>query len=169
MVVHQTLPRSQGVLMGKHIAGLKNNCQEHERTILGREGLGWEGTQEKVPTTPQPPPGQNHLTLPREKGPEWDYVTLVQPEGTDEVKQGKNKCKLCEHVFHGGAHAMRIRLHFVQVPGCGVAKCPAAEDTWVAVDEDEEGEEGSSSDGEGWFTGDNMILWGSSSSGIFHL
>eukprot|EP00983_Pelagomonas_calceolata_P045473 1139753-Pelagomonas_calceolata.AAC.6 len=75
----------------------------------------------------------------------------------DGVKQGKNKCKLCEHVFHGGA--TRIKLHFLQVPGCRVAKCKA-EDTWVAVDEDEGGrdeegqhEEGSSSDGEGWFTG----------------
>eukprot|EP00983_Pelagomonas_calceolata_P047812 1140792-Pelagomonas_calceolata.AAC.4 len=60
-----------------------------------------------------------------------------------------------EHVFHGGA--TRIRLHFLQVPGCGLAKCTAAEDTWVNVDEDEEGgqqEKGSSSDGEGWFTGE---------------
>eukprot|EP00983_Pelagomonas_calceolata_P127958 1161466-Pelagomonas_calceolata.AAC.12 len=58
--------------------------------------------------------------MPREKGPEWDYVTLVQHEGTDGVKQWKNKRQLCEllHVFHGGA--MRIRLHFLQVPGCGV-------------------------------------------------
>eukprot|EP00983_Pelagomonas_calceolata_P118760 1160534-Pelagomonas_calceolata.AAC.29 len=40
--------------------------------------------------------------MPREKGPERDYVTLVQHEGTDGVKQWKNKCKLCEllHVFH---------------------------------------------------------------------
>eukprot|EP00983_Pelagomonas_calceolata_P108612 1159477-Pelagomonas_calceolata.AAC.5 len=44
----------------------------------------------------------------------------------DGVKQGKDKCKLCEHVFHGGA--TRIRLHFLQVPGCGVAQCTAAED-----------------------------------------
>eukprot|EP00983_Pelagomonas_calceolata_P036792 1134534-Pelagomonas_calceolata.AAC.1 len=64
--------------------------------------------------------------MPREKGPEWGYVTLEQHEGTDGVKQVKNKCKLCEHVFHGGA--TRIRLHFLQVPGCGVAKCTAAED-----------------------------------------
>eukprot|EP00983_Pelagomonas_calceolata_P076045 1153256-Pelagomonas_calceolata.AAC.3 len=35
--------------------------------------------------------------MPRKKGPEWDYVTLVEPEDTDGVKQGKNKCKLCEH------------------------------------------------------------------------
>eukprot|EP00983_Pelagomonas_calceolata_P040304 1137557-Pelagomonas_calceolata.AAC.5 len=58
--------------------------------------------------------------MPREKGPEWEYVTLVQPEGTDGEKQGKNKCKLCEHMFHGGATC--IRLHFLQVPDCGVAK-----------------------------------------------
>eukprot|EP00983_Pelagomonas_calceolata_P060856 1146556-Pelagomonas_calceolata.AAC.1 len=45
--------------------------------------------------------------MPREQGPEWENVALVQPEGTDGVKQVKNKCKLCEHVFHGGA--MRIR------------------------------------------------------------
>eukprot|EP00983_Pelagomonas_calceolata_P021685 679392-Pelagomonas_calceolata.AAC.1 len=32
--------------------------------------------------------------MPREKGPERDYVTLVQPEGTDGVK-----CKLCEQCF----------------------------------------------------------------------
>eukprot|EP00983_Pelagomonas_calceolata_P069159 1150275-Pelagomonas_calceolata.AAC.1 len=64
----------------------------------------------------------------------------------------------------GGIKApMRIRLHFLQVPGCGVAKCTAAGDTWVAVDEEEEGkeeggqqEESSSSDyyGEGCFTGE---------------
>eukprot|EP00983_Pelagomonas_calceolata_P051448 1142409-Pelagomonas_calceolata.AAC.8 len=44
----------------------------------------------------------------------------------DGVKQVKNKCKLREHVFHAGA--ARIRLHSLQVPGCGVAKCKAAED-----------------------------------------
>eukprot|EP00983_Pelagomonas_calceolata_P003399 110969-Pelagomonas_calceolata.AAC.2 len=59
--------------------------------------------------------------MPTEKGLEWGHVTLVHHGGTDGVKQGKNKCKLCEHVFHGGA--MRIRLHFLRVPGCGVAKC----------------------------------------------
>eukprot|EP00983_Pelagomonas_calceolata_P063738 1147853-Pelagomonas_calceolata.AAC.2 len=59
-----------------------------------------------------------------EKGPVWDYVTLAQPEDTDGVKQVKNACKLCEHVFHGGA---RIRLHSLQAPGCRVAKCTAAE------------------------------------------
>eukprot|EP00983_Pelagomonas_calceolata_P114585 1160110-Pelagomonas_calceolata.AAC.4 len=99
--------------------------------------------------------------MPREKGLKWDYVTLAQHEGTDGVKQWKDKCKLCEllHVFYGGA--ARIRLHSLQVPGCGVAKCTAAKDAWVAADEDEEGEqeggqqeEGSSSDGEDWFTGE---------------
>eukprot|EP00983_Pelagomonas_calceolata_P043868 1139071-Pelagomonas_calceolata.AAC.2 len=69
--------------------------------------------------------------MPREKGPEWDYVTLVQPECTYGVKQVKNKCKLCEHAFHGGA--THIRLHFLQVPGCGVTKCTASEDTWMNV------------------------------------
>eukprot|EP00983_Pelagomonas_calceolata_P071114 1151075-Pelagomonas_calceolata.AAC.4 len=38
-----------------------------------------------------------------EKVPEWDYVThMVQHEGTDGMKQG---------------------LHFLQVPGRGLAKC----------------------------------------------
>eukprot|EP00983_Pelagomonas_calceolata_P067085 1149345-Pelagomonas_calceolata.AAC.7 len=69
--------------------------------------------------------------MPIEKGTECDYITLVQPEGTDGVKQGKNKCKLCEYVFHGGT--MRIRLHFLQVPVCRVAKYTAAKDTWVAI------------------------------------
>eukprot|EP00983_Pelagomonas_calceolata_P022914 720428-Pelagomonas_calceolata.AAC.5 len=54
-------------------------------------GLGWEGHQEGVPTTPQPPPNHphshKHLTVPREKGPGWDYVTLVQHEGTDEARE----------------------------------------------------------------------------------
>eukprot|EP00983_Pelagomonas_calceolata_P057183 1144951-Pelagomonas_calceolata.AAC.2 len=49
------------------------------------------------------------------------------------MKQGKNMCMqaMCtrEHVFHGGA--TRIRLHFLQVPGCGVAKCSA--DTWALM------------------------------------
>eukprot|EP00983_Pelagomonas_calceolata_P125660 1161226-Pelagomonas_calceolata.AAC.5 len=57
------------------------------------------------------------------------------------MKQGKNKCMqaMCtrEHVFHGGA--TRIRLHFLQVPGCGVAKCTASEDIWEAEDEEGEG------------------------------
>eukprot|EP00983_Pelagomonas_calceolata_P002915 96194-Pelagomonas_calceolata.AAC.2 len=77
--------------------------------------------------------------MPRGKGPEWDYVTLVQPDGTDGVKQVKNECKLCEHVVYGGATC--IRLRFLQFPGWGFAKCTAAEDTWLAVDENEEGEE----------------------------
>eukprot|EP00967_Tisochrysis_lutea_P030374 scaffold35659_cov21-Tisochrysis_lutea.AAC.1 len=68
----------------------------------------------------------------------------------DGVKQEKNKCTLCEHVFRGGA--MRIQLHFLQVPGCVAAKCTAAEDTWVDVDEDKEGEEEEGQQ-EGWFIG----------------
>eukprot|EP00983_Pelagomonas_calceolata_P026320 826770-Pelagomonas_calceolata.AAC.1 len=61
-------------------------------------------------------------------------------------------------MFHGGAP--RIRLYFLQVPGCGVAKWTADEDAWVAVGDYEEGEEEggqqeevSSSDREGCFTG----------------
>eukprot|EP00983_Pelagomonas_calceolata_P042592 1138562-Pelagomonas_calceolata.AAC.4 len=69
------------------------------------------------PTTPQ---GHKYLKVPTEKGSERNYVTLAQHEGTDGVKQGKNNCFALEHVFHGGA--TRIRLHFLQVPGCGVAK-----------------------------------------------
>ena len=73
---------------------------------------------------PQPPPKPHkHLIMPKEKGPEWDYVTPVQPEGTDGAKQSKNKCKLCEHVYHGGA--WRIRQHLLQVAGSGVASCTA--------------------------------------------
>eukprot|EP00983_Pelagomonas_calceolata_P081336 1155534-Pelagomonas_calceolata.AAC.2 len=93
----------------------------------------------------------------RESAPSSILCTFAGTDG------GKNKCELCEYVFHGGA--MRIRLHFLQVPGFGVAKCKA-EDTLVAVDEGKEGEqeggqqeEGSSSDGEGLFIGeeeDNM-------------
>eukprot|EP00983_Pelagomonas_calceolata_P130093 1161659-Pelagomonas_calceolata.AAC.22 len=44
--------------------------------------------------------------MPREKGPEWDYVTLIQPEGTDGVRQATLLVISC----------------------CGVAKCTAAED-----------------------------------------
>eukprot|EP00983_Pelagomonas_calceolata_P122046 1160868-Pelagomonas_calceolata.AAC.1 len=38
--------------------------------------------------------------MPTEKGPEWDYVKLVEHEGTDGVKQWKNKssyvsCCMC--------------------------------------------------------------------------
>eukprot|EP00983_Pelagomonas_calceolata_P023571 742723-Pelagomonas_calceolata.AAC.7 len=51
------------------------------------------------------------------------------------MKQGKNKCMqaMCthEHAFHGGA--IHIRLHFLQVPGCGVAKCTASVETWVLM------------------------------------
>eukprot|EP00983_Pelagomonas_calceolata_P064841 1148314-Pelagomonas_calceolata.AAC.5 len=92
--------------------------------------FGEEGTAGRVPnypsTTLPPPSCRKHSTTPRGKIPEWEYVTLVHPEGTFGVKQVKNKCKQCEHVFHGGA--TRIRLHFLQVPGCEVAECTAAED-----------------------------------------
>eukprot|EP00983_Pelagomonas_calceolata_P096818 1158173-Pelagomonas_calceolata.AAC.7 len=51
------------------------------------------------------------------------------------MKQGKNTCMqaMCtrEHVFHGGA--THIRLHFLQVPGCGLAKFKASEDTWMLM------------------------------------
>eukprot|EP00983_Pelagomonas_calceolata_P036959 1136133-Pelagomonas_calceolata.AAC.1 len=95
------------------------------------EGGSWVGGAPTNLPTPNHPQGHKHLTMQIEKGPEWDYVTLVQHESTDGVKQGKNKRFALEHVFHGGA--ARIRLHFLQVPGCGVAKCKAAEDTWVAM------------------------------------
>eukprot|EP00983_Pelagomonas_calceolata_P094080 1157845-Pelagomonas_calceolata.AAC.8 len=88
------------------------------------EGGSWVGGALTKP--PNHHQGHTHLTKPREKGPEWVYVTLLQYEGMDGVKQWKNKCKLCE---------------LLHVPGCGVAKCTAAEDTWVAVDEDEERKE----------------------------
>eukprot|EP00983_Pelagomonas_calceolata_P031829 998755-Pelagomonas_calceolata.AAC.2 len=37
-----------------------------------------------------------------------------------------------EHVFQGDA--MRIRLHFLQAPDCGVAKCTAGEDKLEPVE-----------------------------------
>eukprot|EP00983_Pelagomonas_calceolata_P116426 1160302-Pelagomonas_calceolata.AAC.5 len=91
----------------------------------GRSWVG--GAPGRGPNYP-PKAINEELTMPNEKGPEWNYITLVQPNGTDGVRQVKNRlqCKLCEQVFHEGA--TRIRLHFWQVSGCGVAKCTAAED-----------------------------------------
>eukprot|EP00983_Pelagomonas_calceolata_P080297 1155093-Pelagomonas_calceolata.AAC.7 len=67
------------------------------------------------------------------------------------MKQGKNMCMqaICtrEHVFHGGA--TRIRLHVLQVPGCGVSKCTASENTWVLM----RMRRGPAVMGRGWFTG----------------
>eukprot|EP00983_Pelagomonas_calceolata_P077301 1153805-Pelagomonas_calceolata.AAC.4 len=94
--------------------------------------------------------------MPIEKGSERDYVTLVQHEGTDGVKQGKNKCFALEHVFHGGA--ARNRLHFLQVPGCGWPSVQQLR-TLGGLMRMRRGRRsgaaggGSSSDGEGWFTG----------------
>eukprot|EP00983_Pelagomonas_calceolata_P118660 1160528-Pelagomonas_calceolata.AAC.5 len=104
--------------------------------ILERELLDGRGSEEGVPTTPHPPLGHKYLTMPREKGPEWDYVTFVQPEGTDGVKQGKNKCKLCSRA-------------------CVSWRCHAHQHTLLDKEGEEGGqqEEGSSSDGEGLFTG----------------
>eukprot|EP00983_Pelagomonas_calceolata_P021911 687339-Pelagomonas_calceolata.AAC.1 len=59
--------------------------------------------------------------MPREKGCEWVYVKSVQPEGTDGVKQVE-RCMLCEH----------------RVPGCGMAKCAAAEDKLEPVKKDQQ-------------------------------
>ena len=99
--------------------------------MLGREGFGWgePGSEPGAPppTIPNHPPPPHkphkHLIMPKEKGAEWDYLTPVQPEGADGAKQSKNKCKLCEHVYHGGA--WRIRQHLLQVAGSGVASCTA--------------------------------------------
>ena len=42
--------------------------------------------------------------MPKEKGPKWDHVTVL------ERKKENYKCKYCNHTFWGGAP--RIREHF---------------------------------------------------------
>jgi len=59
--------------------------------------------------------------MPTNPGPEWDYVTVAEPE--EDTDKPKNECKLCHHKFFGGA--TRIRLHFLRVHGCGVKGCDA--------------------------------------------
>ena len=59
--------------------------------------------------------------MPREKGPEWEYVVVLPPD--DENKHERVQCKLCQHVFQGGAS--RIRGHFLKDRKLGVAGCTA--------------------------------------------
>eukprot|EP00983_Pelagomonas_calceolata_P047511 1140685-Pelagomonas_calceolata.AAC.10 len=87
----------------------------------GRSWVG--GASGRGPNFP-PPPGHKHLTMPREKGPEWDYVTLDQPEGTDGVKQGMNKCKLCA----------RVNMCFMELPrASGYTSCKILAVGWPSV------------------------------------
>eukprot|EP00983_Pelagomonas_calceolata_P001959 65939-Pelagomonas_calceolata.AAC.7 len=70
---------------------------------------------------------------------------MIQHEGTYGVKQGKNKCKLCEHVFHAWC------LEVPHASGYTSCKFPAV--GWPNEDKEgeEEGgqqEEGSRSDGD---------------------
>eukprot|EP00983_Pelagomonas_calceolata_P043940 1139092-Pelagomonas_calceolata.AAC.5 len=120
------------------------------RAIFGREVLGGRGSRKESQLPINHPHGHKHLTVPREKGPEWDYVPLVQHEGTDEAREEhcmQAMSHVGEHVFHRGA--MHIRLHFLQVPGCGVANCTAFEDTWLLM----RMWRGPAVMGRGWFTG----------------
>eukprot|EP00983_Pelagomonas_calceolata_P086032 1156674-Pelagomonas_calceolata.AAC.11 len=94
--------------------------------ISGREGLRSEGPQEGVQinplTTPNHPQGHGHLSMPIEKGPEWDNVTLVQHEGTDGLKQGKNKC------LHN------VSMCFMEVAGAsGYTSCKFLAVGWPSV------------------------------------
>jgi len=58
----------------------------------------------------------------RNKGPEWDQVTIIEPEGPNKRTQCKVRCKHCLLEFFAGA--TRIREHFVySKPSCGVSKC----------------------------------------------
>ena len=54
----------------------------------------------------------------KQKGFEWDHVTIVR-------KPGKGmpdvQCKHCQHVFVGGP--FRIRAHLLGTKGFGVDKC----------------------------------------------
>ena len=36
------------------------------------------------PTTPNHPPAPQQFFMPKHRGPEWDYVTVAEPDGTDE-------------------------------------------------------------------------------------
>ncbi len=60
----------------------------------------------------------------REKGKEWDHVTIIELK--DRTHQHKVECKFCKRVFV--ADTSRIREHFLHInPTCGVAKCTADE------------------------------------------
>ena len=60
--------------------------------------------------------------MPKSKGPEWDQVIILEPEGNNRAGVCKVQCKHCLHEFWGGAS--RIRDHFVySTPGCGMIKC----------------------------------------------
>ncbi len=61
--------------------------------------------------------------MPREKGKEWDHVTI---ELKDRTHQHKVACKYCNHYLEAGAS--RTREHLLHInPTCGIVKCTADE------------------------------------------
>jgi len=49
--------------------------------------------------------------MPREKGKEWDHVTIIELK--DRMHQQKVECKYCKHVLV--ASTSRIRKHFLHI------------------------------------------------------
>eukprot|EP00983_Pelagomonas_calceolata_P051578 1142473-Pelagomonas_calceolata.AAC.12 len=53
--------------------------------------------------------------MPEGKGPEWDCVTVAEPDEEKEKSKAKSECKLWHCKLKGGA--TRIRQHFLKVSG----------------------------------------------------
>eukprot|EP00983_Pelagomonas_calceolata_P009174 297031-Pelagomonas_calceolata.AAC.1 len=90
--------------------------------------------------------------MPKEKGLEWDYVTVSEPEddAEGESKGAKYECKLCKHKLWLYSNLQRLLKRTQQQLG--------RVQPWMEEEEEEEeeemGQEGSSSEGDEWFTGD---------------
>eukprot|EP00983_Pelagomonas_calceolata_P035829 1121033-Pelagomonas_calceolata.AAC.2 len=79
--------------------------------ILGREGLGWLGPPEGVPTTLQPP-----------YGPEWDYVAVAEPDTKPEAEGERAHACTCvqqqQQLTTNNANYMVWQLMLAQGAAC---------------------------------------------------
>eukprot|EP00983_Pelagomonas_calceolata_P109963 1159615-Pelagomonas_calceolata.AAC.13 len=70
------------------------------------EGHFWEGGSQVVGTPGEgatlPPLDAlrpHTLNMPKDKGSEWDHVTVAEPDEAEGESKAKNECKLCHHKF----------------------------------------------------------------------
>eukprot|EP00983_Pelagomonas_calceolata_P069171 1150277-Pelagomonas_calceolata.AAC.5 len=94
--------------------------------------------------------------MPKDKGPEWDHVTVAEPDEAEGESKAKNECSHCCAIKCASCAITNMLQTWC---GC-TATC--AQDlqqlgqaqAWTAVEEKEEmGQEEGSSIGEDWFTG----------------
>ena len=47
--------------------------------------------------------------MPKDKGREWDYVTVIDDGGDKGVAYTSMKCLFCDKTFHGGPNRIRAQ------------------------------------------------------------